>query len=318
MEGLDVMASGDTPAVARRLVRLAIRDARLAKGLTQSNVADAMEWSLSKVMRIESGEVTISQNDLRPLLGHLGIREKSRVDELIQAAKASKQRRQWWDQPKFAGLLTTAMKQWFSFEVEASAMRVFCTTYFPGFLQTPQFARALVERFDDVLTAEEITARIETRTLRRQAIEQRRSRPDARVLLDESVLLRTLGLPEILGQQLLEVLHMIDDGWLKVRIAPFTLANPGIGNWEIFFLGEEVPEHAILYRENGTTDEIVDDARGLQRHLSQWDKNWQESHDEEYSREMIEARASELLGIDKPADPRIRRGLLPPTPGVRP
>src|SRR5688572_20486351 len=81
-------ASGDTPAVARRRVRLAIRDARTARGLTQSAVADAMEWSLSKVMRIESGEVTISQSDLRPLLAHLGVSDRVRVDELVQAAKA--------------------------------------------------------------------------------------------------------------------------------------------------------------------------------------------------------------------------------------
>ena len=58
----------DSPAIARRRVRLAVRDARLDKKLTQSEVAEAMEWSLSKVMRIESGEVTISPNDLRPLL----------------------------------------------------------------------------------------------------------------------------------------------------------------------------------------------------------------------------------------------------------
>ncbi|MFF5233761.1 helix-turn-helix domain-containing protein [Dactylosporangium sp. NPDC000521] len=88
--------------MARRAVRLAIKDARTAKGLTQSQVAEAMEWSLSKVMRIESGEVTISQNDLRPLLSHLGIRDKARVDELVQAAKASKQRQQWWDHKRYA------------------------------------------------------------------------------------------------------------------------------------------------------------------------------------------------------------------------
>src|SRR5690242_838430 len=107
------MATGDTPAVARRTVRLAIRDARTARGLTQTQVAEEMEWSLSKVMRIESGEVTISPNDLRPLLSYLGVRQKARVDELVTAAKASKQRQQWWDGKRFTGMFTPAMKQWF-------------------------------------------------------------------------------------------------------------------------------------------------------------------------------------------------------------
>ena len=66
------MAEGDSPTVARRRVRLAIREAREPHNLTQQQVAEQMEWSLSKVIRIESGEVSISVNDLRPLLPFLG------------------------------------------------------------------------------------------------------------------------------------------------------------------------------------------------------------------------------------------------------
>jgi transcriptional regulator with XRE-family HTH domain len=64
---------GDSPSAARRRVRIAIREAREAASLTQTQVAQAMEWSLSKVNRIESGDVSVSANDLRPLLGYLKI-----------------------------------------------------------------------------------------------------------------------------------------------------------------------------------------------------------------------------------------------------
>jgi transcriptional regulator with XRE-family HTH domain len=67
------MSTADTPAVARRRVRLALRAAREAKGLTQGQVADEMEWSLSKVMRIEKGDVNISPADLRVLLGYFDL-----------------------------------------------------------------------------------------------------------------------------------------------------------------------------------------------------------------------------------------------------
>ncbi|WP_460494069.1 helix-turn-helix domain-containing protein [Dactylosporangium cerinum] len=295
MEGLDVMASGDTPAVARRTVRLAIKDARTAKGLTQTQVAEAMEWSLSKVMRIESGEVTISQNDLRPLLTYLSVREKARVDELIQAAKASKQRRQWWDERRFASLVTTAMKQWFSYEFEATSIRIFCASYLPAFLQTPAFARSLLEFFEDELSKEEITARIETRTRRRQAIDQRKVKPQIFMLLDESVLYRGHGHPDVLRQQLSAALEVIREGWVTARIAPYEVVNPGIGHWEILYLGQEDLEHAVLYRENATRDEIIDDPASLTRHLKQWNKIWQAAHDEEKSVELIERRIGELV-----------------------
>ena len=71
------MTSAETPAVARRRLRLALRRARDAKGLTQQQVADELFWSLSKVNRIESGDVTISITDLRALLALLGVARPS-------------------------------------------------------------------------------------------------------------------------------------------------------------------------------------------------------------------------------------------------
>lgn len=68
-----------SPAVARRRVRLALREAREAAVHTQSEVAEEMEWSLSKVIRIENGDVSITPNDLRPLLAFLEVRDKELV-----------------------------------------------------------------------------------------------------------------------------------------------------------------------------------------------------------------------------------------------
>ncbi|MDG6108060.1 Scr1 family TA system antitoxin-like transcriptional regulator [Dactylosporangium aurantiacum] len=79
-----------------------------------------------------------------------------------------------------------------------------------------------------------------------------------------------------------------------MRIAPFALPAAGIGNWEIFYLGVEDIEHAVLYRENSTSDEIIDDRMSLERHLAQWEKIWHAAFDEAQSKEMIETRANEL------------------------
>ena len=48
------MAEDISPTVARRHLRLALREAREAANLTQLEVAEQMEWSLSKVIRIEN------------------------------------------------------------------------------------------------------------------------------------------------------------------------------------------------------------------------------------------------------------------------
>src|SRR3712207_2378706 len=116
------MASGVTPAVARRRLRLILREAREAKEFTQAQVAEAMEWSLSKVIRIENGEVTISPNDLRPLLNHLGITNRAKVEALVQDARTSRARKQqmWYEEPRLREHLTPALRHLIEYEAEAT------------------------------------------------------------------------------------------------------------------------------------------------------------------------------------------------------
>ena len=59
-----------SPVVQRRRLRGELRRIRQQTGETQEQVAAAMDWSLSKLIRIENGSVGISTNDLEVLLGH--------------------------------------------------------------------------------------------------------------------------------------------------------------------------------------------------------------------------------------------------------
>jgi len=301
------MSSGDTPAVARRKVRLAIKEARLSKGDTQSQVADAMEWSLSKVMRIESGEVTISQNDLRPLLSHLGIKDRKVVEDLIKAAKASKQRRQWWDDKRYGSLLTPSMRQLFGFEAEASTIRYFSPVAVPGPLQTPGYARGIMSQFTHELTDAEIEARVDVRQRRKDLLRQRDPRPHIFVLFDESVLLRRIGGPAAFIEQCAELSSFIRDGWLTARIHPLDNPYPGLGPFEMFYLEAGNDAQTVLYRESLTADEIIDDQVRIEKHHELWDRMWASSINEKESAQRIAALAAGTPDLpdsrdDRPAD----------------
>ena len=110
------MAQGNSPAGARRRVRLALREARPRLNQTQNDVAETMEWSLCKVRRIEKGDVTVAPNDLPPLLAWLGVRGKERVDDLAQAAEISGQCR---DEPRFPDHVAAPLPQCVGHEAEA-------------------------------------------------------------------------------------------------------------------------------------------------------------------------------------------------------
>ena len=57
---------------------------------TQKQAAGELNWSTSKIMRIENGTVGVTVTDLRALLSLYGITDKDRVDELVDVARIAK------------------------------------------------------------------------------------------------------------------------------------------------------------------------------------------------------------------------------------
>src|SRR5687767_12110990 len=178
------MVQGESPAVARRRLRLALRHAREERGFTQGQVAAALEWSLSKVQRIESGDVTVSRTDLTALLDHLGVTDPDSVGELIEIARTSR-RKGWWDDPHYRQHLTPATMRLLQFESEATAIRIFSPTVMPGVTQTPAYASHILRFWQDELSGEGRAVRLEVRLRRRDYVFHRENPPKYLLLLDE-------------------------------------------------------------------------------------------------------------------------------------
>jgi len=301
------MTSPESPAGARRRVRLAVREAREARGLTQSQVAEAMEWSHSKVIRIESGEVTISPNDLRPLLSHLGIVDKPTVDRLVRDSRSSRQRKMWWDETRVREHLTEASRQLIQYEVEAIEVRHFSSNLIPGPLQTDDYARTVLNLHLGQLTDDDVEVRLETRRHRRAQLLNRRDFPRTYLLLDESVLLRRIGgKAEVSGNQLQHLLELARQKPIWTRVLPYA-ANapvPAIGPFDILSL-PGAGANAVLYRESHFGDEIVDDAKVVQRHREGFETWWDAALDENASTALIERAAKELRQAGAPPDAEV-------------
>jgi len=67
------------PSVYRRRLRNTLRETRESLGIIQATAAAEMTWSVSKLIRIETGMVTISVNDLKALLGYYKIDDPERI-----------------------------------------------------------------------------------------------------------------------------------------------------------------------------------------------------------------------------------------------
>src|ERR1700742_4013413 len=89
-------SANPSPVVQRRRLRTEVRRARLDADLPQEQVAAAMDWSLSKLIRIENGTVGISMNDLKAILAHYKITDEGHTAELIALSRAARER-SWWN-----------------------------------------------------------------------------------------------------------------------------------------------------------------------------------------------------------------------------
>jgi transcriptional regulator with XRE-family HTH domain len=288
------MSNIDSPAVARRRVRLALRSAREAKRLTQTQIARAMEWSLSKVMRIEKGEVNVSPNDLKVLLDFLDVNDAQQVQHLLDDARLSRHER-WTIDPSDREFLTPAMIELLQFETEATTIRYYNNLIIPGILQTHSYAEALFREFTGTLDAETVAARIAVRQRRLREVLYRPRAPRCLVVLDESVLLRPVGGPAVMADQLDHVLQAIGETPLQVRILPFVSAANSLVFFGAFVLSDlDDVQSALLYRETGTLDEVIHAADEIGRHRLVFDQMWSRALDDTASADRISAAVAVL------------------------
>jgi transcriptional regulator with XRE-family HTH domain len=285
------MAAGESPAAARRRLRLALRRAREAKRLTQRQVAAALDWSLSKVNRIESGEVSVTSTDLQALLRLFDVTDPSRVEDLATAARTSR-RRGWWDQPAYREHLTPAMIQAIQFETEATAIRSFQPTLIPGALQTRDYASAVLDAWRDRFLDADLATRLDVRMLRREQLFSRPEPPAYLLVLDESVLLREVGGPHVMSSQLYDLLKMARAGPVLVRVLP--LIYRAIHLMGLFMIYTSDDEDVALYRESNLNDEVVYAPETIRQHRQLFEEVWGQCLDVDASINLVEARAAAL------------------------
>jgi transcriptional regulator with XRE-family HTH domain len=285
------MGTSDSPAVARYRVRIALRAAREARNLTQSQVASAMEWSLSKVMRIESGDVNVTPNDLRPLLDFLEVRDEDAVDRLIDSARLARQER-WTVDPMARRYYTPAMITFQQFEEAATSVRWYQNMFVPGPIQTEAYARALVAPSRYQPDAEIIDTRIRMRLKRAEEMLDRPDGPTYLILLDESTLLRPVGGPLVIEAQLQRIAAIMRAKRHHVRIVPLTNTDFFLyGPFAMCDLGDFAD--ALVYVENGMTDQIIQSDDEIKQHRQVFEQMWDLSLDDRASLNRVEAAISQ-------------------------
>lgn len=198
-----VGTSGETTH-GRRLVGELIRIHRVRAGLTQKEAAEKLLISESLMGAVERAERIPSRDllvDADRVFGAGGALKA--CCELVDEEKYS---------PKFL--------DWAKLERSARVISAYETMLIPGLLQTEAYAYAVYRSRVPAYPETEIIRHVEAR-LERQAVLSRPSPSRFGYVIEESVLDRTLGGPEVLKEQLRHVLDCIERfKHLTVQVMP--------------------------------------------------------------------------------------------------
>jgi transcriptional regulator with XRE-family HTH domain len=252
-----VTSSRTSPAVPRRRLRAELKQARQQAGLTQEAVAAEMDWSLSKIIRIETGSVGISTNDLAALLRLYRVDSAERADELVALARAARQQ-SWWS--KYRGSVSPAYFQYLEYEADASVIRQYEALLIPGLLQTEEYATAAIHQYRGRhpgrsqqpagrLSSKMIKTRVEIRMTRQQLL-QRPDPPQLFFILDEAVIQRATGDEKLGRAQITRLIAMANRPHVTIQIVPFNVGMyVGMAENYTIFSFPNVEDQDVLYFE---------------------------------------------------------------------
>lgn len=243
------------PTVQRRRLRIELRRARSKAGFTQKQVAEDLGWSPSKLLRIENGQVGISQTDLRALLTHYEVTDTDQIAAFTAMAREGRKQQMW---SPFRDVLNPDFMTFLSYEASASLLRQCEQLVVPGILQTEEYARAVIHEFATTdLSERDLDRQVEARLLR-QSLLEREDAPETFFILDEAAVRRWVG-PKpgdarIMRDQLRKLQELSTWPQVSLQIVPFKQGfHFGMRGSFVLLEFPDAEDDDLLFLENNTT-----------------------------------------------------------------
>jgi transcriptional regulator with XRE-family HTH domain len=236
------------------LVGAQLRRLREARGITREDAGYAIRGSGSKISRMEGGRTSFKPRDIADLLTLYGVAEVAERQALLVLAEQANAPGWWQD-------YRDAIPDWFvaylGQEQDAALIRTCEVQLVPGLLQTEEYARAVIAQGHKGDSERQIERRVAVR-LRRQRILAPPSSRKLWVVMDEAVLHRRVGSPEIMRAQLEHLGRMAESPHITVQVVPFDSGSTagGVGPITILrFAQAELQD--VVYLEQLTSAQYL-------------------------------------------------------------
>jgi transcriptional regulator with XRE-family HTH domain len=208
--------------IRRRVLARQLRLLREQSGLTLEQAAPKLDFSVSKLSRIENAQVVIDVHWVKSMLDVYDV-GGVRWNELVELAREANQPG-WWRE---YGLGVEPMARislpgtfYLGLEAEATWVRAYTVGYVPGLMQTADHARALMAAVPINRTEAQIDTLVAARMHRQQRLTSAEDPLELLAVVDESALNRPIGGREVRRAQLLKMAALAELESVTLHVLP--------------------------------------------------------------------------------------------------
>jgi transcriptional regulator with XRE-family HTH domain len=258
------MARGQSPTVRRRRLASELRRLREAARLTIEEVGEKLECSASKISRIETGHVGVTPRDARDLLELYNVAPEQ-LEALVQLSREAR-KKGWWH--SYNEVFTGAFV---GLESDASSLRAFQALLVPGLLQTEDYIRAVMRSIRPDWAEADVERRVGAR-MERQRLLAETDPPNYWAIIDEAVLRRTVGGPDVMNAQLRRLCEIAALPNVTLQVVPFDAGAHSSMEGPFLILG--FPEQAdpdVVYVDTTTGGIYLEEQADVQRYTLMFD-----------------------------------------------
>ncbi|MGH3992490.1 MAG: DUF5753 domain-containing protein, partial [Pseudonocardiaceae bacterium] len=171
--------------------------------------------TLQQIGHIETVRNLPSTGDLEALLTSYGAAD--RIELFRSIARQARKGKDWWI--GFEDAMPRDFDLYLGLEASAMQIHSYAAVVVPGLLQTTAYAEAVIRGGDPTLTDEEVARRVELR-MARQHVLDRKDPPHVWAVLDEAVLRRQIGGPDVSRQQLEHLVTLAQRPHIDLQVLP--------------------------------------------------------------------------------------------------
>jgi hypothetical protein len=205
------------PAVLRMLLGAQLRRLREKANVGRDDAGYHIRASGSKISRMELGRVSFKERDVTDLLDLYGVTDPEQHDKLVQLTREANAT-PWYQ--KFQDVVPDWFAVYVGLEEAAQLIRIYEIQFVPGLLQTPDYARAVIQQGSPGLDPDEVERRLQLR-LGRQRLLGRDSPPRLWAIVDEAALRRPMGGRDIHAAQIERLIDVIGAANITLQVMPF-------------------------------------------------------------------------------------------------